>query len=175
MIKVTQINFSKSKDFLMKYKVRFLPILAMLIVSFIVSIYKSHRLTKCTEFEIEMQPLINISMNSEKLHFIQKHNFKGEYSNFKDFVNKIAYKNCAKISCFENISKANIEKIDVSLIKLIGLFWHDIFIFNFLEEIQDFSPGFVNIVSVEINKFSKQILHKPTLKLEVVCKIFQKS
>ena len=175
MITVTQIDFAKSRDFFIKHKVHLLHVLAMLTVSFAVSVYKSHKLTKYTEFESEMQPLINISANSEKLHFIQKHNFKGKYLNFKDFVNKIAYENCAKISCFENISKTKIEKIDVKLIKLIGLFWHDIFIFNFLEEIQDFSPGFINIVSVEINKFSRQILHKPVLKLEAVCKIFQKS
>ena len=178
MIEIAHINFLKMKSELQilfkNNKMRSFPILGMIIVSTFVSIYKSHAVEKYTQFANEMKPITDIISDNDKFNFIQNHLFKGEALDFKDFANKVAQENYAKILSLNRISCIKLDKINITQIKITGLFWHDTFIFDFLEKIQNFSPGFINIIAIDINKFSKKITHKPVIKLEVICKIFQK-
>ena len=160
--------------FVEKNKMYTLSILAMIGLSLFASLYKSKTFAKCEQIEVEMKPLMSIVTNHEKLDFIKNHKFGGQNSDIRNFLRTIAKKNYAKISLIEKISEKRIGKINVTRLKVTGLFWHDIFIFEFLEKIQSFAPGFLNIDAIEIDKIAKKIGQKPILKLEMVCEIFQK-
>lgn len=151
-----------------------LSILVMSLASIFVSIYKTQQINKYEQIATEVNQIIGIISNGERVKFIQKHRFCEKKTDIKDFMRKVAQTTYAKISSMEKISEEKIGKINVATFKIIGLFWHDCFIFEFLEKIQTFSPGFLNIETVDIDKLSKKIVHKPMLKLEVICRIFQK-
>ena len=109
------------------------------------------------------------------MKFISNHKFNGDKIDFNEFINNLAAKTYANISSIEILEESKISDVIVKQFKITGLFWHDIFIFDFIEKLQDFSPGFLNILSIDINKFSNQISsQKPIMKLEVVCKVYQK-
>ena len=160
--------------FVERNKMYTFSILAMIGLSLFASMYKSKTFAKCEQIEVELKPLMSIATNHEKLDFIKNHKFSGQNSDIRNFLRTIAKKNYAKISLIEKISEKRIGKINVTRLKVTGLFWHDIFIFEFLEKIQSFAPGFLNIDAIEIDKITKNIGQKPILKLEMVCEIFQK-
>lgn len=155
-------------------KIYTLSILAMLVISVFVSLYKYKAFATCEQLEVEMMPVLSLATNNEKLNFLKKHKFSGQNSDIKNFMRTVAKQTYSKISLIEKISEKKIGKINVTKFKITGLFWHDMFIFDFLDKIQNFSPGFLNIDNVEIDKITKTMGQKPTLKLELVCEIFQK-
>ncbi len=160
--------------FIARNKIYTSSILAMIIVSLSSSFYRSKEFARCEQTEMEMKPIISIATNNEKLSFIRNHKFAGQNSDIKNFMQTVAKKTYSKISLIEKISEKQIGKINATKLKITGLFWHDIFIFEFLDKIQNFAPGFLNIDAVEIDKIAKTIGQKPILKLELVCEIFQK-
>lgn len=155
-------------------KVYILSIIAMLLVSIFVSIYKTQSSDKCEQIKTELQPIMMLVSNHEKLKFIRKHKFGNTTPNIADFMHKTAKKNYAKILSIEKISEKKLGEIKVTKVKITGMFWHDMFIFDFLEQMQNFNPGFLNIEAINIDKLSKRVVYKPMLKLELVCEIFQK-
>ncbi len=160
--------------FIERNKTYALSILAMLVVSVFASLYKSNEFSKYEQLEEEMTPIISISKDNETLNFIKNHKFSGQNSDIKNFMQTVAKKTYSKISLIEKVAEKKIDQINVTKFKITGLFWHDMFIFEFLDKIQSFAPGFLNIDHVEINKITKQIGQKPILKLELICEIFQK-
>lgn len=165
----------KSKEFLFQNKIYILSILMGLLISVPVSIYKNQQREECEALEYKVEPICKLVKDKKKLKFISAHKFAGEKVEFENFVDDLAQKYHSKIANIEIQDESKIANVNVQQIRITGFFWHDVFIFAFLEELQDFSPGFLNILSVDIDKFSKQISsQKPILKLEVVCKIYQK-
>jgi len=169
-----KFDFAKAWKLLLKNKRYLVPVLVMLTISSLVSEYKERIFEDCEEAEAKAKPVIDLVSNAEKMKFIQKHKFNGTRINFTDFVAELSHKTYSKVTSIEPVSESKIGNVKVNEIRITGLFWHDSFIFDFIENIQNFSPGFLSIVSVDIDKFSKQISQKPIMKLEVVCRVFQK-
>ena len=167
-------NFDTAWKSSLRNKRYLILVLMMLTISFLVSGYKERICEDCEEAEARAKPIIDLVSNAEKIKFIQKHKFNGKGEGFREFVAKLSYKTYSKIISIDPVSESKIGNVRVNEIKITGLFWHDSFIFDFLDNLQNFSPGFLSIVSIDIDKFSKQISQKPTMKLEVVCKVFQK-
>lgn len=168
------MRMTKIALFIGRNKIYALSILSMLIVSVFASLYKSKEFAKFEQLEMEMSPIMSIATNNEKLSFIKNHKFSGQNANIKTFMHTVAKKTYAKISLIEKISEKKIDKINVTKFKITGLFWHDMFIFEFLDKIQSFAPGFLNIDNVEIDKITKKIGQKPILKVELICDVFQR-
>ena len=108
-----------------------------------------------------------------KLNFITDHLFKGEHQDFRKYISNVAEENHVKImniSCGETTDLNSIEKLSA---KIEGVCWHDFSVFELIESIQDFSPGFVKITSINIDKFAKISTSQPAIKTEISCEIFQ--
>ena len=179
MKKIIHINFAKTINFIKsnliaKSKRKACLVLSSVLLSVITNIYKSEKEEQYHHNQIEMNPVIDIVSNKEKWEFIQKHSFNGKSNDINKYMRRIFQETYAKLTDIKHISETKIDKISVKTMKISGIFWHDVFIFDFLDKIQNFSPGFVDIISINIDKFARKITHKPIIKLEVTCKIFQK-
>ena len=150
------------------------PTFCLTLVSFVISIYASKQQQQCLETELQYEPIISIFSDHDIYEFIKIHKFGNSKNDYTDFIKQISKEYFAKISSIEKIAVVKIGNIEVSKVKIDMLFWHDCFIFDFLDKLQKYSPGFINILSIDINKFTKHVGIKPSLKLEVICKIFQK-
>ena len=162
-------------SFIKTNKLYTFPTFCLTFVSFFISIYASNKQQQFLETELRYTPIINIMSNHNIFEFIKKHKFGHTKNDYTEFIKQISKEYFAKISSIEKISSTKIGNIEVLTVKIDMLFWHDSFIFNFLDKLQKYSPGFINILSIDINKFTKHVGNKPSLKLEVICKIFQKN
>ena len=179
MKEVLQIDFAETikfikATFIAKNRVNIFLILIGIAVVVTANIYKNRKEEQYNQFKIEMTPIIGIASNKDKLNFIQRHSFSGKCADINKYIQRIFRETYANLTDIEKVSETKIGKISVHTIKISGIFWHDVFIFDFLDKIQNFSPGFVNIISININKLARKITHKPIIKLEMICKIFQK-
>ncbi len=171
---MNKIDFYKNKEFVKRYKGYYLPIITMIFISIFISNYKNMKLEECIAIEAETYPIKKLESNKAKLEFISKHKFSGSSKDFENFIKELGQKNYAKIKQVNKLEDSVNGKIKITKFEIKGFFWHDSFIFNFIDEIQDFSPGFLKILSIDIDKFSKIITEKPIMKVEILCKIFQK-
>lgn len=170
-----RINLAKIKYVLSSSKMFLVSFLAISVINLAASIYKIQKCDECIELESQAKPVEKISTDRPKLDFILRHKFKGRSQSFSEFVQAISHETYSQIASIDSLKEYVTGTVNVQEFRITGLFWHDLFIFDFLDKLQDFSPGFLNITSVEINKFSKQIAQKPIMKLEVICKVFQRS
>jgi hypothetical protein len=174
-------NLMNYKNFLIfvfrKNYICYLLLLFSFVFSILSNLIKDTIDKKTVEYD-SLQKTLNVindlNKNPEKANFILDHLFIGKANNFEDFINKAASNNNGKI-----ISCINIEtSLDAGLKKetmiIVGIFWHDAFVFDFLDEITKFNPGFINISKIEIEKIGEVSLDKPVIKVLIKCKIFQK-
>ena len=111
--------------------------------------------------------------NKEKLDFISHHLFHGKSNDFIEFIRNFSdekHINIINISCLE---KKNLNNLENLKIKIDGFYWHDSAIFDLIDKIRSFSPGFVKIESIEIHKIAKISTVKPSIKAEIICEIFK--
>lgn len=168
-------SLTKTRELFITHKRMAIIVVGMMVIASWISIHKNQRYAEYMEWQEKATPFVKLRSNPQKFDFILKHKFSKNGLDFKNFVQQIARQNYACIPIIDfSEEKSKIGQVNVSLAKITGFFWHDTFIFNFLDNLQDFSPGFLNITYVEIDKFTKQLGAKPILKLEVICKIFQK-
>jgi hypothetical protein len=171
---ITHPRLAEYWAFIKKYSCRLVGIVIAFAISNILSIYKEEKFSEYEDaknISVLVQKLTN---DDNKLQFALRHRFNGENKNFGQFVSQIATKNSSQISSIEYVDESIIGLIKQKKVVIHGLFWHDIFIFAFLDALKNFSPGFLKILSVDINKFAKVSLLKPVLKVNVVCELFQK-
>lgn len=145
----------------------------MLLVCIASFIHKEILFNKFQESELLTGPIK--CFDSKVIKFISEHNFSGKNINFRKFVENLAEHNFAVIT---EVKKCNISRLDSFKrikYKVRGYFWHDKFIFEFIDELQNYHPGFLKLSNVEIDKFSKVNEIKPFIRLEIICEIFQKS
>lgn len=157
-----------------KQKLFILLTAVVCVLSAVISSYKCHKLEQCQEMEMHAAPIQDLQLDDEKRNFILRHKFSGTKTNFREFVEAIAKQNYAKDVHISLLEDAVPAKVKICRYKIEGLFWHDRFIFNFLDGMQDFAPGFLEISHFEINRFARNVLHSPVLKLEVLCNVFQR-
>lgn len=150
----------------------FLAFMIMVIISISVSCYKSVLFDKLQETELKIAPFNSISKKQEA--FILKHAFSKDGINFKRFITELGGKNFATVTNISKLDTINLHKLKKTKYSIVLFFWHDKFIFQFLEGLQDLRPGFLKLLNIKISKVSKVNEFKPFLKLEVLCEIFQK-
>jgi hypothetical protein len=146
----------------------------MLILSVLVSLYKGKKFVGMQELEKREADVKSIISNGEKLRFISEHGFGKANVSIESFTKDLGQKNFSEITKIYSVEESIIGTVKKTKLEIEGFFWHDLFIFEFLNEMQNFKPGFIKILSVEIDKFSKILIKKPALKVNVVCEVFQK-
>jgi hypothetical protein len=109
-----------------------------------------------------------------KKHELLNHICSGNNISLSDYVAKIGKETVAAIKSIKNISEENGEKITTKKFVIIGVFWHESLIFEFLNKLREFSPGFLKILKIDINKFAVITAVKPTLKVEITCITYQR-
>lgn len=171
---MNKIDFHKAKNLAKRYRFYYLPIVLMAVISGFVSHYKNVKFEDILEVEEKSIPIKELKSNNAKLEFISKHKFCGTSMDFENFIRNSEEKNYAKINQIKKLEESIHGQIKIRKFEIKGFFWHDSFIFNFLDEIQNFSPGFLKILSIDIDKFSRMIREKPIMKVEILCEIFQK-
>ena len=126
---------------------------------------------------IEINNKYNILKKLNEDKFVLKHSFKEDKNNTNNFINYIKeyLKNnhCGVIS-IKNIENKNIENIKVETIEFHLTFPHDKFIFELLELIQNYSPGFVRITDIYVEKDEKFDINKNNLKVKMLCNLYNK-
>ena len=150
----------------------FLIFISMFIIWNVVAIYKSDLFNKLQESELLIEPIK--SFDKETIKFISQHDFSNKKINFRKFIENLADHNFAIIT---KVLKSNEIKTDTfrkTQYKIKGYFWHDKFVFKFIDEVQNFHPEFLKLLNIDIDKFSKANVFKPSIKLELICEIFQK-
>ena len=155
-------------------KIYLIPILVMLPFSIFSTVYKNQQFEEYEQTAERLRPALNLLSQQEKISFIKAHKFYGKNIDFNNFIYKIIRKTYSKMPSIRLINRSKIGCVDVFQTKVMALFWHDYFVFDFLEKLRTFTPGFLNIISVNIAKLSKRLSQSPTIKLEVICKVFQK-
>ncbi|MBQ9440879.1 MAG: hypothetical protein IJU54_00520, partial [Alphaproteobacteria bacterium] len=112
---------------------------------------------------IEINNKYNILKKLNEDKFISKHSFKEDKNNTNNFINYIKEylkNNHGEVISIKNIENKNIESIKVKIIEFLLTFPHDKFIFELLERIQNYSPGFVRITDIYIEKDEKFDINK---------------
>lgn len=151
----------------------FLIFILTVVVWIVIFLYKSELFDSLQESELLAEPIK--SLNQEEIKFISKHDFSDKKIMFQKFVDNLANHNFAIITTVlksGEIKTRDFRKIEY---KIKGYFWHDKFVFKFIDELQGFHPGFLKLLNIDVDKFSKANAFKPSIKLELVCEIFQKS
>ena len=151
----------------------FVIFISTMVMWSVISLYKSELFNNLQESELLAEPIK--SFNLEEIKFISKHDFSNKKITFQKFIDNLANHNFAIITTIlksGEIKTRDFRKIEY---RIRGYFWHDKFVFKFIDELQDFHPGFLKLLNIDVDKFSKANAFKPSIKLEIVCEIFQKS
>lgn len=62
--------------------------------------------------------------------------------------------------------------LDNNVLELDLLCWHDKYLFNFLNQVNNFSNGFIRIKSLVITKSQKFSLKSPNLNVKLICTLY---
>ncbi len=149
-------------------------VLLALILSQFVGFYRNSLEERFRNIQSKAESIRIVITNNGKYQFVKDHHFFGENQNIQGFIKTLAIQDFAEIDDVEEIEGGHIGPIAKNTVKIRGLFWHDSLIFKFLDELQDFKPGFIKMKFVGINKFAKASEEKPVFKVEVVCDVYQR-
>jgi hypothetical protein len=141
-------------------------------ISSIIENNKSEKLLLAQSIDKTSNMAKKLLSNKHILEFVKKHLFRKETRDFKEFVAGISngyFAQDLEVSQGDQIELGQLVK---TTYRIVGMFWHDSFIFKFIEGLKDFSPGFVRILSLEIDKFAKISSLKPVIKMETKCEIY---
>jgi hypothetical protein len=117
----------------------------------------------------------SLKQNREHLEFILAHLFSGSSQDFKQFVNESIIKNNGEMIALRSEEKSStIGQIVKESIIIAGIFWHDRFVFDFIKDIESFSPGFAKVISMEIEKVGEVNQIRPVIRALIQCEVFQK-
>lgn len=114
-------------------------------------------------------------LNNNK--FILKHLFKEDKNNiknFKNYVKESLKNNRSEVININTIDSKQLYNITVETIQFDLTFIHDKFIFELLELIQNYSPGFVRVTDVYIEKTNKFNINQNNLNVRILCEIYTK-
>ncbi|MDR3224322.1 MAG: hypothetical protein LBT03_01920 [Holosporales bacterium] len=137
--------------------------------------YKDDKLVELETIQNYFATVDDLVRSPEKLKFISAHLLLEETNqSFDEFVTKIGQDNFAEIFSIEKKDEVIIGSLKKTKIKITGIFWHEDFIFEFLNSIYDFRPGFLKISQIDVDKFADISIEKPAMKLEAICEVFQK-
>lgn len=141
----------------------------------VLAVLKHHKL-ELSESLLNLNQTVSkiqkLSTNKEFYDFAANHLFRKDKVNFKKFL-----KSCAK-ECFINISNVSCGdsvlagKVKKTTYEIDGFAWHDSCVFQLIQKISDFSPGFAKIFSVSIEQFAEINNQKPVFKMRTLCDLY---
>ncbi len=149
-------------------------VLLSLVVSSFIGMFKDDLFVKYNLIRDKALSIKNVMSNQSRIQFVNLHHFYGDQVDFNAFIKKTSDRDHARILEIKQIEDECVDKIRKQTYEISEIFWHDSFVFDFLDAIQDFNPGFANIKLVEITKCGRASKHKPAIKVRIVCDIFQK-
>lgn len=158
-----------------EYLLWLIVLIIFLVISNFVGSIRDEKNLKLCEIQKTESLVNNLKKDSSKIKFIANHLFTGNQLDYREFLKNIAFQNKAKIISIEEKDTKSIGCINKKTVSMTGIFWHDKFVFDFLNDVQNFHPGFARVVSIDIDKFAKISLSKPVIKVEILCEVFQKS
>ncbi|MDR1488543.1 MAG: hypothetical protein LBI26_02285 [Holosporales bacterium] len=116
-----------------------------------------------------------LKSNQYRLEFVKKHGLSDSQKSpekFQEFIAKSVKKNKMKVV---NLSETE-ENVEVNLYKNIYemeiVAWHDEHIFAFINDLYEFSPGFVQINELNISRISNINTKSHAIKMELLCCIY---
>jgi hypothetical protein len=110
------------------------------------------------------------SFTPQDLDFIKSHNLTPEFPS----ICKSASKDFSFVlKSLEKVEETKLGDLTRQVYRLNAFFWHDDIIFQFLESLN--KAGFIRLLSLEIMNTGLPPLKKPSLKMEMLCVVFQKS
>jgi hypothetical protein len=153
--------------------------LALSVVAFVISsITRGNLNQKYIEYNsiLKISDFVdNLKKNPKKHEFISKHLFADSNgADFEDFVNDAIAKNNGKMMSYKPDAEVNVGLIKKRSVTIVGLFWHDSFVFDFMNDIDLFRPGFARVVAMELEKAGEISLTAPVIEASIKCEIFQK-
>lgn len=143
------------------------------LASVFTSLYKNFIFNKLQESNLTVSPIRSFS--KQRIKFISAHCFSGKKTAFEEYVETITKENLGIITEVSQVGKSKIlNKFTCTKYSIKGFFWHDLYVFRFIDSIQNFHPGFLKLLDIEIDKLQKVTENKPFMKMELICEIFQK-
>jgi hypothetical protein len=116
----------------------------------------------------------SLRQSPDRLNFILKHLFFDKNADFRQFVNNSIVRNNGEMNSFRSEGKTQTAgQVIKESVTVEGVFWHDSFVFDFIKDVESFSPGFAKVTSIEIEKVGKVNLAKPIIKVLIQCEVFQ--
>ncbi len=162
---------------LKKFYKLFLLLLFLLLSTTICNIYLNETEKKYKLLLIKSSYIKSLKLNIEKFNFMQKHKFENSSNiveNFQNIINHYS-KNCKMIIKQIDIkNESKIDEITIDICNIELLSWHDSYIFEMADKIQELSPGFVTLESFDITRISNVNLKFPSLKARISCKLYYK-
>jgi hypothetical protein len=146
----------------------------IIFINCLMSSYKNEKFTELQCIRDTKTVIKKLSISAPQKKHLANHLFSDKDLNFEDFITKIGKESLAKISSIEPIEESVIGTIKTKKFAITGVFWHELFIFEFLDKLQKLSPSFSKILSIEINKFAKIAYIKPIIKVDIICITYQK-
>lgn len=155
----------------------FIKYLIIILVLFITNLVCSFIIDDIEDKLIVINDQYNKLKQLNDNEFILKHLFKEDKNNtqnFINYVNEYLQSSHSKVINIETIDSKQLYNITVDTIQFDLTFIHDKFIFELIELIQNYSPGFVRITDVYIAKVNKFNVNQNNLRVRILCEIYNK-
>lgn len=150
---------------------RFLIITICLILENFIASYREQRIISYTSIEKTINFMNNLKKDTNKLKFISDHLFTSNKVNFEDFIKSMLQKQMAQVLSI-NKDESDIGPIIKDTFVIRALFWHDAYIFDFIDDIRSFNSGFARILELNIAKIATVSSKQPVMETEITCEVF---
>ena len=147
-------------------------VLLLSIALFIIKSYNSALHEDLVHCNATFSKISNISSNKTFYEFATKHLFFKEGIKFSKFLKTNAKKHFITHFKFSHSEPLLVGKLKKTMYEIEGLSWHDTFIFELVNSILNFAPGFTRITFISIDKFSKPNSKNPALKMRILCELY---
>ena len=156
-----------------KLCVFFLAVVSLIVMSSLIEAEKENRMAELEALKKSSNFAGELLKNKSKLSFISRHLFKRSANSFETYLKKVLEENHIRLVKVSH--KETIDLKDVKKTKIIieGVVWHDSSVFKLIDYLNCFSPGFVRISKVGIEKTDEISTFNPTIRMEIICELFQ--
>ncbi|MDR1333126.1 MAG: hypothetical protein LBJ69_01855 [Holosporales bacterium] len=172
--RIQQIDFSTITQYVRRNIFALCAVAVAVFVNIMVHTRMVEITMEFTETNSTLSAVQDLIQDPQKLDFITTHSFSGERQNFEEFAHKICDDNLAKNAAIQVLEETKVGLLSMQKIDITCLFWHEKLVFEFLEALQKFKPGFVRISLIDITNFAEVSARSPALKVQVVCELYQR-
>jgi hypothetical protein len=121
----------------------------------------------------EFEYIKRVKSSPSKYQFVKKHMFSGGGDcNFAKYVKDFCRKNEIQVVSFSEKPHCNRGNVKTKEVKFRLLSWLDPPVLELTEHIQNFSPGFAQIVSIVMRRIDVPNLVSPSIESSISCTVF---